>query len=311
MKKLFFAVALLCVSQTFPCFAQMITKGCNAPAIKAFQQQGHLYVVLTDDTSFNQWLRAAVKEQWTASSYGFINSTDIDSSVRSDKNFLLYAQSKDEKAVIHLLNTDDVQKKKEFYIVLSQGGYKQTKYLFSAPLNGPKVVGSFRFAPESTNFTIGMKECELLLSLLNQSLKIIIDNRIKTEVKDSVKWMISDGNASSIKEKTLLISRAYNDGTFSLDDKDIISNKVLEDYPFDYSLVGRDSAEILLNDGSSNYCYLLFYFPAPRFKTTDDSGDILVYDPSQKKFIYFEDNMDGPWFEKWKMKEMVAAIKAK
>jgi hypothetical protein len=76
-------------------------------------------------------------------------------------------------------------------------------------------------------------------------------------------------------------------------------------------VVGKDSVQLLLDDPSGNYCYLFLYYPSAHFKTIDDCGDILVYDPAQKKMLYFGDNINGPWFEKWKMKEMISSIKAK
>jgi len=309
MKKILLFI-FIAANLTQSVFAQVVTKTFNTPAIQAFAK-GKTYAILTNDDGFNQWWQSTLQKVWTSSDLNFIPATSLDSIVISDKNIFLFAQAKDDRtAAVHLLNSDDITKKKEFYVVLTQGGYKQSKLLFTPATTGPKVIGSFRFAPDRADLTAGMFECEMLLALLNQSVQVIVDSKIKSEVKDSVKYVITDPNADQIKDKTLLINRAYNDGSIALEGKPIISDKVLNDYPYPYQIVGKDSVNDLVNDGS-NYAYLFFYFPSQYLKTTDDVGDILVYDPSQKKFLYFDDNMDGPWFDKSKLKDMIYAIKSR
>ncbi|MBS1657395.1 MAG: hypothetical protein JST18_04780 [Bacteroidetes bacterium] len=309
MKKsvlLFFFLACLIQSR-----AQLVTKSASAPAMQAFGSS-RVFALLTGDQQFDEWYQAAVQRVWTVSAISFAPATALDSLVVSDKNFFLFAQAKDDRSsIMHLLNSDDITKKKEFIVVLSQGGYKQSKLLFTPALTGPKIIGSFRFSPERAELTAGMVECEMLIALLNQSVQIILERNIKTEVKDSVKYVISDGLANQIADKTLLINKAYNDGSISLEDKPLISDKVLSDYPYPYELTEKASLENQLSGETESFCYLFFYFPSQYIKVSEDSGDILIYDPAQKKFLYFEDNMDGPWFEKWKMKDMVYAIRAK
>ena len=304
-------VFILLLSRSVNLYSQIVAKGYSTPVMQAFQK-GKTFAVLTNDETFNQWFRQALQKQWTINQLQFITAAKLDSIVSNDKNFFLFAQAKDEKTgVFHLLNADDLVKKKEFFVMLSQGGAKQSKLLFTSALTGPKILGSFRYGPDRAELTSGMMECEMLFSLLNQSLQVVIENKIKNEVKDSVKWVISDGYSKEIKDKVLLINRSYYNGAISLDDNPLITDKVLEDYPWDYLIVGKDSVAEMFNDPSGNYCYLFLYFPGARFKKTEDSGDILVYDPRQKKFLYFDDNLDGPWIEKWKMKALVAAAKRK
>jgi len=274
--------------------------------------KGKIFAVLTNDDQFNKWYQSTVQKVWSCSEIQFITAAELDSAVRSDKNFFLFPQAKDDKtAAVHLLNSDDITKKKEFYVVLSQGGYKQTKLLFTSALTGTKIIGSFRYSPERSEITAGMTECEMLIALLNQSMQVIMAYQIKNEVKDSVKIVITDEFASQIAEKTLIINQAYTDGSIALEDKPIITEKVLADYPYESQVVAKDGLEDMLSGDTEAYCYLFFYFPSQYIKPSDDSGDILVYDPAQKKFLYYDDNLDGPWFEKYKMKDMVYAIKSK
>lgn len=312
MKHLFPALVYFFFSCFFSfCSAQIVSKGYSAPVMQAFLK-GETYVVLTNDDSFDEWLRSTMGKQWTVSQVQFITPVQLDSLVVSDKIFFLYAQAKDEKTgAARLLNSDDLAKKKEYYIVLSQGGYKQSKLLFAAGTTGSKVIGSFRYGPDRAELAAGMFECEMMFCLLNQSLQIVMERKVKSVVKDSVKWVITDENAGLIRDKTLLINRAYYDGAISLEEKPLVIDKVLDDYPYDYLIVGKDSATLMFDDPSEDYCYLFFYFPSPRLKVSEDSGDILVYDPLQKKMLYFEDNINGPWFEKWKMKQMLTFIKRK
>jgi hypothetical protein len=309
MKKsilLFFFAAL-----GFEGLAQIVTKSASAPAMQAFSN-GRVFAVLTGDEQFDEWYQTAVGRVWSVSTILFTSAASLDSLVLSDKNFFLYAQAKDDRSsAMHLLNSDDITRKKEFYVVLSQGGYKQTKLLFTPALTGPKIVGSFRFSPERAELTAGMMECEMLIALINQSVQVILERNIKTEVKDSVKYVISDALANQIAEKTLLINQAYNDGSISLEDKPIVSDKVLGDYPYPNELTDKVTLEDQLRGDSEAFCYLFFYFPSQYIKVSEDSGDILVYDPAQRKFLYFEDNLEGPWFERWKMKDLIYAIKAR
>lgn len=309
MKKIIFAllIALCCSGAT----AQIVTKSASAPAMQAFQS-GRVFAVLTGDLQFDEWYQGALQRVWNVSAISFIAASSLDSLVLSTANFFLFPQAKDDRtAAMHLLNSEEITAKKEFFIVLSQGGYKQTKLLFTPALTGPKIIGSFRFSPERAELTAGMMECEMLMALLNQSVQIILERNIKTEVKDSVKFVISDAFAGMMADKTLLVNKTYNDGSISLDDKPIIGDKVLSDYPYGLELTDKASLENQLSGDSEAYCYLFFYFPSQYIKATEDSGDILVYDPAQRKFLYFDDNLEGPWFEKWKMKDLIYAIKTR
>ena len=64
-----------------------------------------------------------------------------------------------------------------------------------------------------------------------------------------------------------------------------------------------------MKNNPANHVYLFLYYPSSYVKESDDSGDILVYDPTQKKMLYYEDNRMGPWMEKGEFKEMVYGIK--
>ncbi|MEO6167976.1 MAG: hypothetical protein ABIO98_10715 [Chitinophagales bacterium] len=293
-----------------PCSAQVVSKTYSSAVMQAFIK-GQTYAVLTSDDTFNKWFQSTLEKQWTVNSIQFISPSRLDSLVVSDKNFFLFVQAKDEKtSVIHLLTGDDLAKKKEFFIVLSQGGYKQSKLLFSAGTSGSKVLGSFRYGPDRAELTAGMLECEIMLSLFNQSLQAVVDKKIRSVVKDSVKWVITDENVGRLRDQTLLINHAYYDGTIALEEKPLVSEKVLEDYPYEYLVVSKDSVQLLFDESSGDYCYLFLYFPSARIKTEDDCGDIIMYDPFLKRILYYEDNMSGPWFEKWKMKQLISLVKS-
>jgi len=63
----------------------------------------------------------------------YITSAQLDTAVKSDKNVFLFAQARDKSgAAVHLLNSDDITAKKDFMVMLEQGGAKQSKYLFHA-----------------------------------------------------------------------------------------------------------------------------------------------------------------------------------
>lgn len=312
MKKIFWSLFLLCLSAyNYQAAAQLVSKSYSTAIMKAFQN-GQTYAVLTADASFNTWFQTTLEKQWTVSPIQYITAAQLDTAVISDRNFFLYPVAKDEKtAAIRLLTTDDLTKKREFFFVLSQGGYKQAKLLFAAGTGGSKVLGSFRYGPDRAELTAGKIDNEIMLSLLNQSLKTVIDYKIKSMVKDSVKWTLSDENDRQISEKTLLISRACTDGTIALDDKPLISDKVLSDYVYEYLVVSKDSIQTLFDESSGEYCYLMLYYPTAHFKTLEDCGDIIVYDPFLKKVLYYEDNLDGPWMEKWKLKQLMSAVKSK
>lgn len=312
MKKIILPLLCLYVlANCTPATAQLVSKSYTSSVMKAFMN-GQTYAVLTADAPFNAWFQSALEKQWTVSPLQFITPAQLDSAVISDRNFFLYAVAKDEKtSAIRQLTTDDLSKKREFFFVLSQGGYKQAKMLYAAGTGGSKVLGSFRYGPDRADLTAGMIDNEIMLSLLNQSLKVVMDYKIKSMVKDSVKWTISDENDKQISEKTLLISRACNDGTIALDDKPLVSSKVLSDYVYEYLIVSKDSIQTLFDESSGEYCYLMLYFPTAHFKTLEDCGDIIIYDPFLKKVLYYEDNLDGPWLEKWKLKQLMNAVKSK
>jgi hypothetical protein len=309
MKSILPLLLLLLAAAVSP--AQIVTKDFDSPVMQSFIS-GKTYAVLSNDADFDEWFQGIVERHWTVSQVSFIKPAELDSLVRSDKNFILFAQAKDDKSSsMRLLNTDDLAKKKEYYVVLSQGGHKQTKLLFTTALTGAKIIGSFRYSPERASIGAGRIEGEMLLALMNQSLQIIIERQIKSEVKDSVKYVITDELAAQIADKTLLFSLAYTDGSISLEDKPLLTQKVMQDYPYAYEEVEHDAVESRLENDPAAYAYLFLYFPSQYIKVSDDSGDILVYDPAQKKFLYFDDNLNGPWFEKWKMKDLVYAIKSR
>lgn len=311
MKHTFFTVLSFYFLVSFHlCDAQIVSKTYSSAVMQAFIK-GQTYAVLTTDDTFNKWFQSTLEKQWTVNPIQFISAAKLDSVVISDKNFILFPQSKDEKtAAVRLLTGDDLAKKKEFFIVLSQGGYKTSKLLFAAGATGSKVLGSFRYGPDRAELGAGMLESEIMLSLLNQSLQAVIDKKIRSVVKDSVKWVITDENVGRLRDQTLLINRSYYDGTIAHEEKPLVSEKVLEDYPYEYLVVSKDSVQLLFDESSGDYSYLFLYFPTVRFKTEDDSGDIIVYDPFLKRVLYYEDNMSGPWFEKWKLKQLIALVKS-
>ena len=290
---------------------QLVTKTYSSSVMKAFVK-GQTFAVLTEDENFNTWFRATLDKQWTVSPVQFITITQLDSQVISDKNFFIYTQAKDEKTgLFRLVTSDDLTKNKEYFFVCAQGGYKQAKLLFSAGTSGSKILGSFRYGPDRAALTAGIIENEIMIALLNQSLQTIIEQKIRTEIKDSLKWAMSDENVKLLRDKTLLINYAYTDGSILVEDEVLIAEKALFDYPYEYLVIAKDSVQILFDASSGEYAYLFFYFPTAKIKLEEDCGDIIIYDPFLKKVLYYEDNMNGPWLEKWKIKQLVSAIKRK
>ncbi len=287
---------------------QVILKDFNNAAMQAMLKSG-LNVVLSNDTVYNTWLKHAVNDVWSVVPVSFILPADLDTLAKSDKNVFLFAQARDEHgAAVHLLNSDDITKKRDCIYMISQGGVRQTKYLFTPATSGPKIIGFFRYSPERAETTAGNFELEMLLAFMNQSLQIITDHKVKGSVRDSV-WDHIYTEAPQIKDKTMLFNKAYSDGTIDLKKKVLLNDKIISDYPFEYHLTSPDTVKDILNHEPGNYCYLFLYYPSSYVNQADDSGDILVYDPSQKKFLYYDDNLDGPWFEKGEMKDMIYAVK--
>lgn len=304
----FFLVVLVSGVTILTSKAQLVSRDFNSAAVQALVK-GKTYVMLTEDSSFNQWLHHTLDEVWTVSDLTYITLAQLDSFLKSDKNVFLFAQARDDRgAAFHLLNSDDLNKKKEFTVILSQGGFRQAKYLFTPSTSGPKIIGHFRYAPERAEVTSGMIEGELLLAFLNQSLQIIIDNKMRGNVRDSV-WDRLYTEAAQIKDKTMIFNNAYSDGTIVLEKKVLVSEKLIEDYPFTYESMAPENVHQILNGEPGNYCYLFLYYPSAYVNQADDSGDILVYDVAQKKFLYYDDNLNGPWFEKSEFKDMIYAIK--
>lgn len=288
--------------------AQLISKDFNNAAVQVMVS-GKLNVVLTDDSTFNKWLVEVLGKVWSVTGISFINSQELDTLVKSDKNVFLFAQAREDRgAAVHLLNAEDIAKKKDCIFMLSQGGFRQTKYLFTPATSGPKIIGFFRYSPERAATTAGNFELEMLLAFMNQSLQIIIDHKIRGSVRDSV-WDHIYNDAAQIKDKTLLFNKAYADGTIELDKKVLLSQKLIDDYPFDFQALTADSIKLILQNDPGNFCYLFLYYPSSYVNQADDSGDILVYDITGKKFLYYDDNYDGPWMEKGEMKDMIYAIK--
>ena len=306
MKTLFPVIAALLFFR-HEAHSQLLTKDSNNPAVKALIA-GKTYAVLTGDDTFNEWFRGVVEKHWTVTTIEIINEQDLDTLVKSDKNIFLFTQSRDNRGGMHLLTTEDIAEKKEYMFMLSQGGHKQTKTLFTSAISGPKIIAGFRYSPERAEATAGLLEAELLLALLNQSLQIVIENNIKGNVRDSVKERISR-EAPAMAEKTLLVNQAYEDGTIELDKKVLVSDKTIESYSYNYQFVSKFDLESKLSDSSINPCYLFLYYPSNYVNQADDSGDILVYDPEQKKFLFMDDNYEGPWVEKWEIKDMSYYIK--
>ena len=288
--------------------AQVIFKDYNSVAVQAMLK-GRTYAVLTNDSTFNQWFRQALGNVWTVSEITYIKPVELDSFVKSDKNVFMFAEVRDDRgAAVHLLTADDMGKKKDFIMMLSQGGFKQTKYLFTPSTSGPKIIGFFRYSPERSDVTTGLIEGEMLLAFMNQSLQIIIDNKIRGGVRDSI-WEHIYVEAPQIKDKTMLFNTAFSDGTIELDKKVLVSDKLIGDYPFPYQQTTPDTIREIFSDNPGNYCYLFLFYPSAYVNKADDNGDILVYDPSQKKFLYYDDNFNGPWFEKGEMKDLIYSIK--
>ena len=313
IRKLFrsFLLTFISGAAILPSKAQVVNKDYASAAVQALMK-GNTYVVLTTDSTFNKWLHHALEEVWTVSKLTYITTTELDSFVKSDKNVFLFAQSRDDRgAAFHLVNGDDMSKKKEFTVILSQGGFHQTKYLFTPATSGPKIIGYFRYAPERAEVTAGMIEGEMLLAFMNQSLQIVIDNKVRGSVRDSI-WDHIYIESPQIKDKTMIFNKAYSDGTIILDKKVLLTDKLIEDYPYTNESMSPDSVKQMLNEEPGNYCYLFLYYPSAYVKQThsDDSGDILVYDAAQKKLLYYDDNLSGPWLEKSEFKDMLYAIKS-
>ena len=304
-------LCLICLLTINSVSGQLVTKTYSSSVMKAFNK-GQTFAVLTEDQAFNKWFQSTLEKHWTVSQLTFISSAQLDTLVISDKNFFIYAQAKDEKTgLFRLVTGDDLTKNKEYFFVCAQGGYKQAKLLFAAGTSGSKILGSFRYGPDRAALTAGMIENEIMIALLNQSLQTIIEQKIRTEIKDSLKWAMSDENVKLLRDKTLLINYAYADGSILVEDEVLIAEKALFDYPYEYLVIPKDSVQILFDESSGEYAYLFFYFPTAKIKLEEDCGDIIIYDPFLKKVLYYEDNMNGPWLEKWKIKQLVSAIKRK
>jgi len=290
--------------------AQVVFKDYNAAALQAMIK-GRTYAVLTNDTTFNKWFQHSLDQVWSVSTLTYITAAQLDTAVKSDKNVFLFAQARDKSGgAVHLLNSEDIAGKKDFLMMLSQGGAKQAKYLFTPATSGPKIIAYFRYSPERADVTAGMLEGEMLLAFMNQSLQIIVDNKIKGGVHDSIWYRISY-EAPQIKDKTMLFNKAYSDGTIALEKKVLLNDKIVEGYSFDYRQTTSDTIKDILENNPANYVYLFLYYPSSYVNQADDSGDILVYDPSQKKMLYYDDNLSGPWVEKGEFKDIEYAIKQK
>jgi hypothetical protein len=273
--------------------------------------KGKTYALLTNDSTFNQWWRQTLDGVWNVSTLTYITAAQLDTAVKSDKNVFLFPQSRDKSgAAVHLMNSEDIANKKDFVVMLEQGGVKQAKYLFTPATSGPKIIGFFRYSPERAEVTAGMLEGEMLLAFMNQSLQIITDGKIKGSVRDSV-WDHIYYEAPQIKEKTMLFNKAYSDGTIALEKKVLLNNKVIDDYPYEYQQTSPDTVKDILKNNPGNYVYLFLYYPSSYVNQADDSGDILVYDPNQKKMLYYDDNLSGPWLEKGEFKDIIYATKQK
>ncbi|MCS6990614.1 MAG: hypothetical protein NZL95_01990 [Chitinophagales bacterium] len=289
-------------------YGQLVSKDANQPAMKALMN-GTVYVLTTNDDAFNDWLARVMEEHWTVRPYRLIHMNQIDSFMGSDKNLFFFAQCREDKGTsMRLATAADFSAKKELIFMLTQGGVKQSKYLFTPALTGPKVISAYRFSPDRAEETAGMFEAEMLIAYLNQSLNIIISNNIKGSVKDSVRDRIS-ALAPQIQQKTMLFNQAYSDGTIMLENKPLINEKVIRDYPYRYKMVNKFNLGDHLKDASLNPCYLFLYFPSQYVNQVDDCGDLLVYDPIQKMFLYAEDNYGGPWMEKWELKDMLYLVR--
>ncbi len=267
------------------------------------------FAILTDDDSYNEWFTRVLEHHWTVRPFRLIQRSQLDSLVLSDRNFFLYAQTRDEKgAGMRLAGKADFDAQKELVYVLSQGGHKQAKYLFTTALSGPRILSAFRYAPARAAETAGPWEAEMLIAYLNQSLELILKHQIKGAVRDSVRDRICR-NAPRIADKTMLFNESYTDGTIMLEKKVLMSEKVIKDYPYRYQMVNRYSIGTKFQDAQLNPCYLFLYFPSQYVNQVDDGGDILVYDPIEKTFLYAEDNYGGPWFEKWELKDMLYLVR--
>ncbi|MCY7411178.1 MAG: hypothetical protein LH473_12970 [Chitinophagales bacterium] len=290
--------------------AQVITKGCSNASVK-LMLHSKTYVVLTGDENFDTWMKATFEKHWMVAPFQFVTVTELDTLVKSDKRIFFFPQAKDDKTPsMRLLTTADIEAKKDMVFILSVGGFKQTKYLYTPATTGTKVIAFFKFSPTRAETTAGMIEPEIMIAFMNQSIQTVIDNKIKTEVKDSVSLMICK-NATAMVGKTLIVHNAYNDETIMLDDKVLINDKVLQDYPYTYQLKSKADIETIINDGSENFCYLFLYFPSQYVNQADDSGDIIVYDAGSKKILYYGENYEGPWVEKWEFKDLIYATKGK
>ncbi|MCS6917748.1 MAG: hypothetical protein RMK52_07455 [Chitinophagales bacterium] len=288
--------------------SQLVSKDVNQPAMKALMN-GTVFVLATDDDAYNQWLARVMEEHWTVRPYRLIHLSQADSFIGSDKNLFFFAQCREDKGTaMRLATSSDLAAKKELIFMLIQGGVKQSKFLFTPALTGPKVISAYRFSPDRAEETAGMFEAEMLIAYLNQSLNLILSNNIKGSVKDSVRDRISS-LAPQIQDKTMLFNEAYSDGTIMLEKKPLISDKVIKDYPYRHKMVNKFNLSSHLNDGSISPCYLFLYFPSQYVNQVDDSGDLLVYDPVQKMFLYAEDNYGGPWMEKWELKDMLYLVR--
>src|SRR5205809_879767 len=85
-----------------------VCKDYNSVAVQAMLK-GKTYVVLTNDTAFNQWLHSSLDEVWSVTNLTYITAIQLDTVVKSDKNVFLFAQARDNTgAAVHLLNADDM-----------------------------------------------------------------------------------------------------------------------------------------------------------------------------------------------------------
>src|SRR5437870_8918687 len=103
-KSIFFFVLFLATSGRSQLSAQLVTKDFSSPAIQALTKS-KIYVVQTNDSAFNTWLKGALERVWSVGELTYINEKQLDTLVKSDKNIFLFAQSRDDRgATVHLLN---------------------------------------------------------------------------------------------------------------------------------------------------------------------------------------------------------------
>ena len=240
-------------------------------------QKSTLYVVLTDNPTYDSAITKAATNYWKVTPFEFINMKDINTVIDDENNSFL-APFLWEKTIKHGLNEKykDYTSINSWLWVINGGRKKLANYSVTDVI----CLAAFNYGGDEHDYVAASYRLDYMVKAINDGIQLVADEKIYgsfMNMPSRVFEKINKNTTAILKTKTLIINRETKlwDSNKNLVDSTIFKEAK---YPYKYEYVSNERFKELMAGTSSEFLLLV---PA-----VEANKHISIYDPATRNTVY-------------------------